>query len=76
MCYYIHAVINSADDCHQLQNDLNTLDQWANKWRMVFNPSKCEYLKITNKTHPVSMQYHKQLKRSLMPDIYISGCHH
>ena len=24
---------------------------------MTFNPSKCEYLKITNKLHSISIQY-------------------
>ena len=56
----LYSTINSLDDCHQLQADLNTLEQWANRWRMVFNPSKCEYLKITNKLHSISTQYHIQ----------------
>ena len=56
----LYSTINSLDDCHQLQADLNTLEQWANRWRIVFNPSKCEYLKITNKLHSISTQYHIQ----------------
>ena len=56
----LYSTINSLDDCHQLQADLNTLEQWANRWRMVFNPLKCEYLKITNKLHSISTQYHIQ----------------
>ena len=38
----LNLTISSLDDCYQLQADLNTLEYWANKWRMVFNPSKCE----------------------------------
>ena len=56
----LYSTINSLDDCYQLQADLNTLEQWANRWRMVFNPSKCEYLIITNKLHSISTQYHIQ----------------
>ena len=56
----LYSTIRSPNDCHQLQNDLITLEEWANKWRMIFNPSKCEYLKITNKIHPISTHYHIQ----------------
>ena len=56
----LFSTINLLNDCHQLQADLNTLDQWANRWRMVFNPSKWEYLKITSRLHSISAQYHIQ----------------
>ena len=56
----LYSTINSLDDCLQLQSDLNTLEQWSIKWRMIFNPSKCEYLKITNKTHSIASHYHIQ----------------
>ena len=55
-----YSTINSLDDCHQLQADLNTLEQWVNRWRMVFDPSKCKYLKITDKLHSISAQHHIQ----------------
>ena len=42
---------------HRLQSDLITLEQWASKWIMVFNPTKCEFLRVTNKTNPILMQY-------------------
>ena len=56
----LFSTINLLNDCHQLQADLNTLYQWANRWRMVFNPSKWEYLKITNKLYSISAQCHIQ----------------
>ena len=40
--------INS-EDIIVLQEDLNTLSQWAKKWQMNFNPTKCECLRISNK---------------------------
>ena len=40
-----------------LQRDLNTLSEWANKWLMSFNPSKCVHLTITRKTNPLKSSY-------------------
>ena len=34
--------INSEEDITILQQDLISLSQWAKKWQMNFNPSKCE----------------------------------
>ena len=53
----IYTTINTIEDCHRLQSDLITLEQWASKWNMVFNPTKCEFLRVTNKTNPILMQY-------------------
>ena len=32
-----------------LISDLDALEQWSIKWQMPFNPSKCEFLRITKK---------------------------
>ena len=32
-----------------LQNNLNTIMKWSVDWQMTFNPSKSEFLRITNK---------------------------
>ena len=45
------------DDCHQLQADL---EQWAKKWNMIFTPSKCDFLNVTNKANLIHMSYHIQ----------------
>ena len=52
----IYTTINTRE-LHRLQSDLITLEQWASKWNMVFNPTKCEFLRVTNKTNPILMQY-------------------
>ena len=44
-------------DCSKLQQDLNTLSNWATTWNMSFNPDKCEYLKITLKHNSLSYNY-------------------
>jgi len=53
----LYSTINTVDDCHTLQSDLTTLEQWACKWNMVFNPAKCEFLRISNKINYISMHY-------------------
>ena len=66
----VYNVINTIDDCFQLQNGLLLLERWANIWQMQFNPSKCEFLAVTNKTstpivsHTILMRY--QLKQCNM----------
>ena len=53
----LYATIRSPDDCCRLQQDLNTLEQWASDWKMSFNLQKCEFLRITNKRQPILSQY-------------------
>ena len=50
--------INSEEDITILQQDLNLLSQWAKKWQMNFNPSKCECLRISNKSNLPNLTYH------------------
>ena len=50
--------INSDEDITILQQDLNSLSQWAKKWQMNFNPSKCECLRISNKSNLPNLTYH------------------
>ena len=45
----VYNVINSINDCIQIQNDLILLEKWAKVWQMQFNLSKCEFLAVTNK---------------------------
>ena len=51
----LYTTIRTADDCHKLQADLNLLEQWAQKWNMSFNPAKCEFLRLCNKSNPILM---------------------
>ena len=48
-----HPHINSKDDCISLQQNLTALEQWLLKWEMLFNPTKCEFLCITNNKSPL-----------------------
>ena len=54
----LYSYIKSETDCHTLQEDLDALVEWARTWQMEFNPSKCEFLQITNKMNPTVYNYH------------------
>ena len=46
VCY---RVIRSVKDCLALQNDIDRLGQWARKWGMRFQPSKCNMIRFSKK---------------------------
>ena len=56
----LYTTIRTVDDCHKLQADLYSLEQWTKKWNMLFNPAKCEFLKVSNKCNPILMHYYIQ----------------
>jgi hypothetical protein len=37
------------EDLLSLQDDLNTLEEWQNQWKMRFNLGKCKIMQITTK---------------------------
>ena len=43
----LYSTINSVEDCYNLQEDLNTLNKWSQTWKMTFNTSKYELLRVT-----------------------------
>ena len=53
----IYNIINSKEDCVKLQKDLDILNEWAVTWKMIFNPTKCEFLRVTNKKNIINFQY-------------------
>ena len=58
----LYSKIQSIEECHSLQNDLNSLMEWSHKWQMHFYARKCEFLSISNKKSFLSFSY------------YINGC--
>ena len=50
--------INLEEDIIILQEDLNTLFLWAKKWQLNFIPSKCECMRISNKSNLLNLKYH------------------
>ena len=53
----LYSTIHTLSDCITLQKDLDSLTQWATKWKMSFNPDKSEHMKITHKHNPVLFNY-------------------
>ena len=54
--------IRNDADCRQLQEDLDKLQKWEQRWQMGFNADKCEVIRITNKKRLLCSDYtiHKQ----------------
>ena len=48
----LYREIKGQDDHHTLQKDLTEVFNWADKWQMSFNASKCQSLSITRKKSP------------------------
>ena len=66
----ISSTIESCNDAAKLQSDLTALLEWAQKWQMKFNPSKCHVLRISRKQNPVESNY------VLMGKVLDSVTHH
>jgi hypothetical protein len=49
--------ITSPSDAHQLQTDLDGLQQWEKDWQMECHPQKCQIMHITNKRTPIRVPY-------------------
>ena len=44
-------------DATQMQDDLNNLQKWEDKWLMEFHPEKCLTIRITNKRNIIKTDY-------------------
>ena len=45
----VYAEVSNREDSRKLQNDINRLDEWAKKWQLSFNSSKCKVMHMGNK---------------------------
>ena len=53
----IYLTIKTESNCSQLQDDLHSLEKWESDWRMEFNPSKCNIIRVTCRRTPFKFQY-------------------
>ena len=53
----MYLTISSMSDAQKLQNDLDKLASWENKWDMSFHPQKCNVLSITNNRSIIHYPY-------------------
>ena len=44
--FVVEFVIVMNDDVQKLQEDLNTLQEWAHTWQMKFNIQKCKVMRV------------------------------
>ena len=63
----IYREIKSNYDSVRLQEDLNNLHRWEQKWLMNFNADKCFVLNMSRKRKPLKNSYH--LKDSLLQTV-------
>ena len=63
----IYNTIHNINDCLQLQNDLTELEKWSRIWQMDFDPSKCEFLMITNKK--LALQFNYCINNQLIKEV-------
>ena len=60
----LYRPIKTTDDRYTLQEDLSRIEEWANKWMMIFNTDKCEVLHVSlsNLLPTNYFLYNKQLR--------------
>lgn len=54
----MYLTITNTNHCRQLQSDLNELENWERRWKMDFNTSKCEVLRISRLKSNTLFTYH------------------
>jgi hypothetical protein len=63
----LYRPITSMEDHETIQNDLRTLQKWADDWKMKFNVSKCAVMTITKKKKPSLCNY--TMKNETIPRV-------
>ena len=61
--------IEMAEDCHILQDDLNSLAKWETDWQIKFNVSKCHSMRVT-RLHPSNhIQFSYTLHQQILEQV-------
>jgi hypothetical protein len=51
----VWTIVNSQEDSLSLQNDMNSLSKWSDKWLLGLNPVKCHVMHVG---HDHQTKYH------------------
>ena len=68
----LYRIINTPNDISILQEDLDSLSQWAHKWQMIFNAFKCVHLASYPLFHPYIQSAIIPSSRLLVQSILVS----
>ena len=75
-CLLYHPIKGRADQ-EQLQRDLSALQDWADRWGMCFNPSKCSVLRVSRPKFK-NLEFEYTLKGETLANVsstpYLSVC--
>ena len=52
-----HKEVSNKDDQHTVQQDLDKLAQWEERWKMSFHPEKCTTLHMTRRRKTLACDY-------------------
>ena len=68
----VYRQVKSDSDCAILQDDLDSLENWENKWCMSFNATKCNTIAITRKHKKILYPYtlHNQILERVEKAMY------
>ena len=53
----LYNIVKSTADCEMLQQDIDQLYRWGNKWQMTFNAKKCYVMNMGNKRKKLKFNY-------------------
>ena len=53
----LYRIITTNEDAIQLQHDLDQLHEWATKWQLRFNVTKCTIMRFTRSLSPIIFNY-------------------
>ena len=73
----VYRSIKNQEDASILQEDIYSLQKWADEWLMSFHPEKCELLRVTSKRNPLDVSYMMQdhnLKQVDTKNTLVSPC--
>ena len=58
----VYLTIGGAEDVKLLQNDLDRLSVWEDRWDMEFNPFKCPVVRVTSSINHLTSHTHYMVK--------------